>query len=267
MRKKSKNLHGKFSGDMKSLLAKIKEGAALLVVRSEAVGDPQFLRMRNTELTTRLKEVEKENGWLKEQARKTSPGADSPLRKRKVERRVLATTSADVENTAALREMTPTNAEREEFPPLPQRTPRNKIGETAAQRAPPPAVQRYTDAEDTEAESYLTQQINLLLAARNLERDRKRREGQKRIWTSGQENGNRTEERKRMEKATEGNRKKTGARIISDVRVVPPPEARLMEGASTSALSASETDWKVAAGGRRRRNRERRVMPPPPPPH
>lgn len=134
MRKKSKNLHGKFSGDMKSFLAKIKEGAALLVVRSEAVGDPQFLRMRNTELTTRLREVEKENGWLKEQARKTSPGADSPLRKRKVEKRVLATTSADVENTVALREMTPTNAEREEFPPLPQRTPRNKIGETVAQR-------------------------------------------------------------------------------------------------------------------------------------
>lgn len=42
MRKKSKNLHGKFSGTMKSFLAKIKEGAALLVVRSEAVGDPHF---------------------------------------------------------------------------------------------------------------------------------------------------------------------------------------------------------------------------------
>lgn len=155
---------------------------------------------------------------------------------------MLATASIDVENTAASREITPAIVGSEEFPPLPQRAPRSRTGEAAAQRVPPPAVQRYTDAEDTEAESYLTQQINLLTAARNLERDRKRREGQKRIWTSGQEKGNRTEEMKRMEKAAEGNRKKTGPRIISDVRVVPSPEDRLMEGASTSALSASETD-------------------------
>lgn len=143
MRSKSKNLHGKFSGAIKNLLVKIKEGTALLVVRSEAVGDPHFLRMRNTELTTRMKEVEKENARLKEQVRKASPGADSPSRKKKIEKRMTMATCDGAENEAAKREkMAPVSARREEFPPLPQRVPRNWARESMPLRAPPgcPAV-------------------------------------------------------------------------------------------------------------------------------
>lgn len=184
MRSKSKNLQGRFSGTMKNLLVKIKEGTALLVVRSEAVGDPHFLRMRNTELTTRTKELEKENAWLKDQARKSSSGADSPTRKKKVERRTMAATSDGAESEVTTRARAPISAGREEFPPLPQRVPRDRTREVLGQRAPPPAAQWDSDLEDTEAESRFTQQINLLIAARNLERDRKRK-GQQRTWVSG----------------------------------------------------------------------------------
>lgn len=264
MRSKSKNLHGKFSGAIKNLLVKIKEGTALLVVRSEAVGDPHFLRMRNTELTTRMKEVEKENARLKEQVRKTSPGADSPSRKKKVEKRMTMAASDGAENEAAKREkIAPISAGREEFPPLPQRTPRNWTRESIPQRASPPVVQQYADTEDTEAESCLTQQINLLVAARRLERER-RRKGQDRTWVGGQDNRTGTEERKRTEEV-HGGGGKTGPRIRSDVQLVPPMENLPVEE-STPAVSASEAEWTVATGGRRGKNRERRAMLPPPPP-
>lgn len=262
-RKRSKNLHGKFSGDMKNLLAKIKEGTALLVVRTEAVGDPQFLRMRNSELTTRMKEMEKDNSRLKDQVRKSIPGADSPPRKRKVEKLMPTVANVGAEYAAVSRVTTPVAAERGSFPPLPQRTPRNKTQEVTVQRAPPPVAHRYTDTEDTEAESRLTQQINLLLAARNLERDRRRKEGQERTRAGRQDTWNRTEERRRTGEVREGGGK-VGPRILSDVQLVPPSETSPMP---TPAVSATEEEWRVATGGRKkRRNRERRAMPPPPTP-
>lgn len=66
IRVKSKNFQGRLSGEMKKCVTKIKEGAAFLVARSEATGDSHFLRMRNTELATQLRETEKENARLKE---------------------------------------------------------------------------------------------------------------------------------------------------------------------------------------------------------
>lgn len=86
IRAKSKNLQGRLNGEMKKCVSKIKEGTALLVARSEATGDPQFLRMRNTEWATRLREMENENARLKEQLRKMSLGPSPPRRKRKVDR-------------------------------------------------------------------------------------------------------------------------------------------------------------------------------------
>lgn len=78
IRMKSRNFQGKLSGEMKKCVIKIKEGTALLVARSEATGDPHFLRMRNTELATQLRETENENARLKEQLRKMSLGAITP---------------------------------------------------------------------------------------------------------------------------------------------------------------------------------------------
>lgn len=82
--------------------------------------------------------------------------------------------------------------------------------------------------------------------------------------TSGQDNRNRIEERKRTEEVNEENRK-MGPRIISDMQVVPPSETFPMEGVPTPVMSASEAEWKVATGGRRRRNKEGRAMLSPPP--
>lgn len=74
-------------------VGKIKEGTALLVIRSEATGDPDFLRMRNSELAARLRETERENARLKEQLKKTSP-LPSPPRKRRIEKAVEAANAA-----------------------------------------------------------------------------------------------------------------------------------------------------------------------------
>lgn len=60
--------------------------------------------------------------------------------------------------------------------------------------------------------------------------------------TSGQDNRNRMEERKRTEEVNEGNRK-MGPRIISDMQVVPPFETFPTEGVPTPVMSASEAEW------------------------
>lgn len=62
---KSRNFQGRLNGEMKRCVIKIKDGTAALVARSEATGDPQFLRMRNSELVTQLRESERENARLR----------------------------------------------------------------------------------------------------------------------------------------------------------------------------------------------------------
>lgn len=81
IRTKSKKLQGRLSGHMKDNLTRMKEGVSLLVTRANAVGDPQYLRMRVGDLEIKLKDKERENSRLKEEMRKTSPGVKSPPRK------------------------------------------------------------------------------------------------------------------------------------------------------------------------------------------
>lgn len=118
IRAKSRNIQGRLSGELKRHVARIKEGAALLVVRLDATGDPQFLRMRNTELVARLREMENENSRLKEMLRKKSPGVPSSPRRKKVEK------TAVVDTVPVVLDDSVESAAREEFPPLPQRPPR-----------------------------------------------------------------------------------------------------------------------------------------------
>lgn len=66
MRGKSKNLQGKVSGLMKVKIMRIKEAVISLVMKAEATGDPDFLRMRNRELVTELNAAEKEINSLKD---------------------------------------------------------------------------------------------------------------------------------------------------------------------------------------------------------
>lgn len=78
IRIKSKNLQGKFSGDMKRCVTKIKEGTTLMMIRLEATGDPHFLRMRNSELASHLREAQSENARLEEQLRRLCSATPSP---------------------------------------------------------------------------------------------------------------------------------------------------------------------------------------------
>lgn len=55
MRRKSLNLNGKISGNMKKLFERLKYAVSLLITRSEAKGDPLYLAQRNKELNVLLK--------------------------------------------------------------------------------------------------------------------------------------------------------------------------------------------------------------------
>lgn len=55
MRAKSKNLQGEVSGKMRRDLDRAKEVINTLIYKSEAAGDPSFLKMKNRELTGRQK--------------------------------------------------------------------------------------------------------------------------------------------------------------------------------------------------------------------
>lgn len=125
------------------------------------------------------------------------------------------------------------------------------------------------DSEDTEAgteEDCYTQQINLLVAAREKDRKSRERKGKEQV---GSQDG---EKKERIGKDQDrgGERKdgvrKEGPRIVSNVQVAPAlwkfHKERFRDEATTSAVSGSEAEWKVAKGGRRGR-RNKSDKPPP----
>lgn len=57
IRKKTTNMQGRLSGQMKRNVLKLKEVVLSLVGKAEAAGDPLFLKMRNSELTQQLAET------------------------------------------------------------------------------------------------------------------------------------------------------------------------------------------------------------------
>lgn len=196
IRVKSKNIQGRLSGDMKKCVANIIEGAALLVVRTEATGDPQFLRMRNSELMARLREAENENSRLREQLKRKSPGMSSPPPRKSKEKVVKKVAKEAATDSAQVDSADPVDQPlREDFPPLPQRPPRE---------------------------------------------------------------------------ARDGDKKRPGPRIVSDVRVALPFKERRKEAVATLVESGSEMEWRVAAGrgrkGRIKGDKPLPLAPPPPPP-
>lgn len=68
LRAKSKNLHGRVSGNIKAHIGRIKEAVATLVGRVGVSGDTSFLKMRNAELTVQLNAAKQESSrrlsWL-----------------------------------------------------------------------------------------------------------------------------------------------------------------------------------------------------------
>lgn len=60
MRAKSKNLQGGVSGKMRRDLDRAKEMINTLIYKSEAAGDPSFLKMKNRELTGQVRRYELE---------------------------------------------------------------------------------------------------------------------------------------------------------------------------------------------------------------
>lgn len=263
IRVKSKNFQGRLSGEMKRCVNQIKEGTILLAARSEATGDPQFLRMRNSELVTQLREVQRDNARLKEQLRKVSPGPSSPLRKKKIERateKAADTARSNLASRAApsgVKVVPPLSGEA--FPPLPQRLPRNMVAKDGANPASPevqalPLSLAICDSDDSGSgtEALLTQRIKLLTTARDLEKERKER------IRRGSQGLEQLEQAGSWERRKDGNRemqegvKRVGPRILSNIQVAPPFKEHPKDRA---ALAASETEeeWKVVGGGRQRR--------------
>lgn len=259
IRIKSKNLNGKLSGDIKKCVTKIKEGTTLLIIRSEATGDPHFLRMRNSELATQLREAEREIARLEEQLRRSS-GTPSPLRKRRVAKLGVSVDIPSCGDTTG-----PVTQEEVKalpssiggaFPPLPQRTPRSVVIKSGADRVPP--VQRASsvamggsESPETATEAYYTQQIKALVAARALERDRKRKEDLGREQRRApMERENRVGKDVDKGKGTQDGNRKMGPRVISDVRVVPAFKERAVQGDAGPVPSGSDTEWRLVSGGR-----------------
>lgn len=256
IRSKCKNIQGKLSGEIRKCMIRIKDGTALLVARSEASGDPKFLRLRNSELDSRLREVENENVRLKEQLRKLNLGPSPPRRKRRIEKgdsSMDLVQSALVDTTPRKGTVTTPTLVREEFPPLPQRFPRS-MRDGNGQMLPSAMTfsTAVCESEGTEsaAEAYFTRHINFLTAARDMERKRREQYGKEKMDLEGSRKENRNEGRY---KELSGGREKSGPRIVSDIQVAPPFKVRLKEGATTPIVSGSEAEWKMVTGGKRGR--------------
>lgn len=282
IRVKSKNLQGKLNGEIKRCVTKIKEGTTLLVIRSEATGDPHFLRLRNAELASQLRESEGENARLREQLKRMSPKT-SPLRKRRISKMAVASDSpgdAPMDSAAPKVSGVFSSLIREAFPPLPQRPPRgtNVTIKSGSDRATPVAgtssvVPGGSADAESGMEAHYTRRINALVAARDLEIEKRRK------VQSGKEQAGSQERRSEKRDDKDGNRSrppkdggpKVGPRIISDVQIAPPLE-RPREGILSPAMSELEAEWRTAMGGRRggRRGKPLRPlqfsMPPPPSP-
>lgn len=65
-RVKSKNLHGRLSGEMKQRIEYLYDAIHILADRSEAAGDVDFLKKNNSELKARLRASEREEVRMRE---------------------------------------------------------------------------------------------------------------------------------------------------------------------------------------------------------
>lgn len=271
IRVKSRKFQGRLSGEMKKCMGKIKEGTALLVARAEATGDPQFLRLRNSELDSRLLEVENENVRLKEQLRKLSLGPSPPRRKRKVEKGDFdMDRPVSVDTNVQKGTMIIPSPMKDEFPPLPQRTPRKMAMKGGSGHVLPPGKSFLTTVGDSEgnetgAEAYFTQHISFLTAMRDLERKRREQFEREKMDLEERREGNAGRDGDRNKEVLDGV-KKVGPRIVSNVQVAPPFKVRLKEQGPIPMASGSETEWKMVTGGKRgRRGGNMKDGPVPPP--
>lgn len=256
---KSKNLQGKLNGEIKRCVTKIKDGTTLLVIRSEASGDPHFLRLRNAELTSQLLEAERENARLKEQLRRSSPKA-SPPRKRRSQRLAMVSDSADgapVDSAASKAPGVFPSSIREAFPPLPQRSPRGKsvVAKGGGDRATPVAgISSVIPSGSVDVESgmeiYYTQRINALVAARDIAMEKRRNVQPRKELVRSQEKKDENKDGNRGSTPKDGG-SKVGPRILSDIQIAPPLFERPKEGILSPAMSELDAEWKTALGRRR----------------
>lgn len=65
-RAKSSNIKGSVSGSIRVRLSKLKDVVTILVGKAEAVGDPDYLRNKITELTKQLRELQTDNHKIKQ---------------------------------------------------------------------------------------------------------------------------------------------------------------------------------------------------------
>lgn len=227
IRVKSKNLQGKLSGEIKRCVTKIKEGTTLLVIRSEATGDPHFLRLRNAELASQLREAKEENARLEEQLKRMSPKA-SPPRKRRVPKMEVTSDSARSapKDSAALKMSgAMSSLIREAFPPLPQRLPRDTSVaiKSGSDRVTPMAGTSSmvpSGSADVESgmEAYYTRRINALVSARDLEIEKRRKEqsGKEQVGSQKGRNEKGADTNGNQGRAPKDGSPKVGPRILSD---------------------------------------------------
>lgn len=233
MRSRSKNLQGRISGLMKIKISRIKEAIITLVTKAEATGDPTFLRMRNAELSTRLKVIEKENSKLKDQLRRPSHNRD--YLSRSVEKIVV---TPDI--NSSLQEDNRCSTELELKPAM--RPPIKGISKPV-----PSTSVKYT-VDDKEREELMSKQIESLIESRKMLREK--RNADIRVYTPAR--GGSTDK-------VEAPRSKAVPRIIEDKIIVPAGSAAgypaLQQDTRHLPLdSATDGDWATVVSGRERRS-------------
>lgn len=213
MRGKSKNIQGRVSGLMKVKLNRIKEAILSLVLKAEASGDLSFLKMRNVELTTKIKTLEGENVTLKEELkRRKQNGNMGPVRNIEqlevipdIQYLIEGDRNEELKNIRARKQEGLKKRGSEEMvmrPPLkgkstPIPLPRNKTNEPA----------------DSEVE--INNQIEALIATRREMREEKKRKVEKQTAYTEMENRGKV---------------KVYPRIIEDRMIVPPRGMYLERG-------------------------------------
>lgn len=246
MRQKCHNIQGKISGHMKKNLRTIQEGVFVLVGKALATGDPAILKMQNKELIVRNRELERENGRLKDRLRQSQGGADSPIRKRKVEKalspRAVYMQETQTEEEGGVTDRGGALYQAQAAPaaplPMPQRRPRTL-------RAPIAVEDPDRSDQDVlpDVEKVISRQIDELVALRRLEREKKKKGREKSGPLS------RRDDKTYVREAPE----RRGPRIVENIQLVPPRTVPVTDY-STAGPSADE-GWQIAKGGRQRQKR------------
>lgn len=221
------------------------------MTKAESIGDPQFLRMRNKDLSTRLCEVEEDNRRLKGQLDRPSSRSKSFSTEPQLREGERIEVVPDVDLLLSREERGQASTEgggpRRASPqadPVVMRPPlRGTSRPVPSTRTPVPVGQ---DLEDQ-----LSQQIAALVASRKELRERKRRDKMEQIPSQA------TNQEVSLGKEKSGKPQRAMPRIVEDVVLVPARSTPMLDRDFPplgQAMQTTEDGWTKVLSNRRKKS-------------